>query len=165
MNRTIFVIATIALQITFLRLWITRENLRIQPGHGKSIRVRTIPVDPRDLLRGQYIRLRYPFSDGDIEAPRDSRIWVTLREKTIDGTRFHEPYRYSKTKPKIERSDDVLIRGIFKTRDSLSFGIEKYFVPFGTDTPKVDSITVRLRIGNDYQPRIEKVYVNGRPWP
>ena len=165
MNRTIFVIVTIALQISFLGFWIARENHRIQPGHGNSILVRTIPIDPRDLLRGQYIRLRYPFSEGNIDAPLDSQVWVILRRKTIDGKEFHEPYRYSKTKPKIERSDDVLIRGKFKTRGGLSFGIEKYFVPFGTDTPKANSITVRLRIGNDHQPRIEKVYVDGRPWP
>ena len=43
---------------------IYQENLK---GTGRKIILQTIPVDPRDLLRGEYVDLRYEISDITLE--------------------------------------------------------------------------------------------------
>ena len=37
---------------------------------GRTILLETVPVDPRDLLRGDYVLLRYKISDVPLMKPR-----------------------------------------------------------------------------------------------
>lgn len=55
---------------------------------GKEVTVKTLPIDPRSLLRGQYVRLNYDFSRipiSDIQSSFELRngeiVYVRLQEK------------------------------------------------------------------------------------
>jgi uncharacterized membrane-anchored protein len=153
-------VGVVVFQILFFAGWAVREEMRFLPGAGESILVRTVPVDPRDLLSGQYMALRYEFSRRDgFEGGRE--VWVVLRE--YEG--FFVPRLFLPVRPAEIDPGEVVIRGRVVNSSSFEFGIERYFVPEGTPTPPGNSITVRLRIGDDYFPRIEQVYVKGKPWP
>ncbi|MBL7249262.1 GDYXXLXY domain-containing protein [Alloalcanivorax sp. C16-2] len=66
---------------------------------GREVKVATLPVDPRDWFRGQYVRLDYPFSRlpiPDMELPRGGdSVFVPLhREKGLwrpGRARLREP--------------------------------------------------------------------------
>ena len=167
--RTYIAIAWIAFQSLVVCAWTVYEARRLLPGRGESIVVRTVPVDPRDLLRGQYIQLRYEFSSmpwetfDDTAASRD--VWVVLVPEVKDGQTYHVPTKFSFNKPHAFPPEAVVIRGRDESYNELSFGVERYFVPEGTETPDPSEITVRLRIGDDHRARIERVYVKGKPWP
>jgi len=156
----------VALQVFFLGAWAGYEERRLAPGAGWSVLVRVEPVDPRDLLRGQYMRLGYAFSR--IEDLRDAGrrpfdgeiVWRVLRPEggyyVPDGLFLMRPEGLGPGAVAMEGRAD---------RWTVRFGVEDYFVPEGTPTPDVRELTARLRIGGDGRARIERVYRNGTPWP
>ena len=156
----------VVLQVAFLSAWAAREETRFLPGRGTSILVRVEPVDPRDLLRGQFIRLSFPFSR--IQAAADTgrsfesgdEVWTVLAPK--GG--FHEPVRCLAAPPAALAPGEVLVRGRVDGW-RIVYGIEEYYVPEGTPTPNPRDLTVRLRIGDDFAPRLEEVLLHGRSWP
>lgn len=158
--------AWVALQLLFFVGWALREESKLGDGVGHSILVRTVPVDPRDILRGQYMRLAYEWTRTGIAGmeespPQGSEVWVVLGPEG----EFYAPLRAERERPVLASPDEVAIHGRVGEWGRLEFGIEKYFVPEGTETPTAKELTVRLRVGNDGVPRIETVYRNGVPWP
>jgi uncharacterized membrane-anchored protein len=155
--------AWVGVQLLFFVGWTTREHMRATT--GASILVRVVPVDPRDLLRGQYLNLGYEFSRSWNAAavrpptPNDA-VWVVLRP---EGG-LYVPVSASLTRPTALDSSEVVILGRVQ-RGIYVFGIEQYFVPEGTETPAVSDLTVRLRVAATGIARIEQVYVRGVPWP
>ncbi|MFH0917767.1 MAG: GDYXXLXY domain-containing protein [Candidatus Omnitrophota bacterium] len=104
---------------------------------GKTVILETVPVDPRDFLRGDYVVLRYKISTLDLqqipsEEPyyqRGTRVYVKLapREKFWEATAV-----------KIKRpvSDNGLylkarVKYCYSKKLELDYGIESYFVPEG----------------------------------
>lgn len=154
----------VALQILFFGGWAWTEAARFEEGH--SILVRTAPVDPRDLLRGQYMRLAYPMSrPGEFEnAPEEVRDGSTIWTVLVEDGEFHTPAWTALTRPQQLRGGAIALRGRIEGRN-IVYGIERYFVPEGTPTPREGEITVRLRVAEDGIPRIEEVYLDGQPWP
>lgn len=158
--------AWIAVQVGFFAVWAMTEEKRLDPGEGRSILVETAPVDPRDLLRGQYMQLSYPFSrpgqfGDELGGVREgSEVWVVLAPEG----RFHVPSRASIERPEALAPDEVALLGRLE-RWQIVFGIEMYFVQEGTPTPDQRDITVRLRVGDDGYARIEQIYVRDQPWP
>ncbi len=158
--------AWVVIQLAFFVGWASLEQARFEPGVGSSILVRVRPIDPRDLLRGQFMQLGYEFSllgPTLLTGPRPSPgsgIWVVLRP---DGE-FHVPERVQAEQPVGLPPGQVAIGGRVEGRRFV-FGIERYFVPEGTETPSWEDLTVRLRVGRDGRARIEEVYLRGVPWP
>ena len=64
---------------------------------GTEVRLATVPVDPRDLFRGQYVRLNYALSrQPEMELPRaGDPVFVRLQRDgalwRADGVRLREP--------------------------------------------------------------------------
>ena len=54
---------------------------------GTEVRLATVPVDPRDLFRGQYVRLNYALSRQPLPEMELPRAGVRLREP--DGERLY----------------------------------------------------------------------------
>ena len=81
----------VAVQVVFFAAWAGAEQLRLSSGY--PIHVRTAPVDPRDLLRGQYLALSYEFSrverlaDTGLAPKAGDEVWFVLRS---DGE-YHVP--------------------------------------------------------------------------
>ena len=156
-----------ALHIIIFAAWAGREECRLLPGRGEAILVRTAPVDPRDLLSGQFIQLRYEFSrpggmkKAGAEPEVGDDVWVVLAKEG----KLHVPKRYSRERPTDCTPDEVVLRGRAEKTRLFVFGVDRWYVPEGTPTPRARDTTVRLRVGMDHRVRIEKVYVKDKPWP
>jgi uncharacterized membrane-anchored protein len=82
-----------------------------------------------------------------------------------DDLGFHVPARASTSRPTDLAAGEVALLGR-ADRWRYLFGVEEYFVPEGTETPpRMEDLTVRLRVGTDGGARIETVYNRGQPWP
>jgi uncharacterized membrane-anchored protein len=154
----------VAAQLLFFAGWAAVEQRRHTV--GAEILVRTAPVDPRDFLSGQYLALSYEFSRGmtlrDVarEPNEGDQVWVVLKR---DG-RFHVPDYAMSVQPEDLPDGSVAVVGRRDKWRTL-FGIEKYFVPEGTETPQQGDTTVKLRVSPDGVVRIHQVLVRGNPWP
>lgn len=103
---------------------------------GEEVSLKTVPIDPRDLFRGDYVILAYDISTLDLNnIPADyadfeirDKIYVSLNKENGYGI----PSRIYKNIPKSEK---LFIKGIVKNirnkRLSVEYGIESYFVPEG----------------------------------
>ena len=108
---------------------------------GETVLVRVVPVDPRDLFRGDYVILSYDFSrvqqekiEGLSEAER-GRTFRKLEGRTVyvplvaDSVRGH--WRAEKVTV-VKPAHGPFLRGQMERYGSLKFGIESYFVQEGT---------------------------------
>jgi uncharacterized membrane-anchored protein len=102
---------------------------------GNEVALRTVPVDPRDIIRGEYIDLRYEIASISKNlAPPDEvitsgdAVYVTL----VPGkSGAWEASQISKQKP---ADSMVAIKGMASVTASafnVRYGIEKYFIPAG----------------------------------
>ena len=154
----------VLLQVLFFTGWAAVEQRR--HAVGDLILVKMAPVDPRDLLSGQYFALSYEFSrmPGFRDLARDPKegetVWAVLRREGI----FHVPSYYESVQPLDLGPGEVAIVGRRQGWRTV-YGVEKFFVPEGTPSPAWADTTVRLRLSADGQVRIHEVLVKGVPWP
>ncbi len=130
-SSTVLVGAAIALQVLILIGMVVSAALPLMT--GTDIAVRTRPVDPRDLFRGNYAQLSYDFSRVSLQAlmsaapPRTGEVvYVSLREGR-DG--MHEFAAASLEQPE----DGVFLRGrveyVMEDQVNVLYGIEAFFAP------------------------------------
>jgi uncharacterized membrane-anchored protein len=107
---------------------------------GKAVLLRVVPVDPRDLLRGDYVALSYEFSrvprQGIPELGKRSNdrqgdwqgktVYVSLVPEE-DGEHWRAE-RFSINRPQ----SGTYLRGTITGWDNITFGIESYYVQEGT---------------------------------
>ncbi|HTH50245.1 MAG TPA: GDYXXLXY domain-containing protein [Candidatus Limnocylindria bacterium] len=138
---------------------------------GIEILLETAPVDPRDLLRGDYVILSYKVGavrrdrfisppENDVKAGRD--IWVALKKPG----EFYEVDRASFT-PLVPDSEEVVLRGktAWAVRDSVQveYGLERYYVREGTGNPR-GKLTVKAVVAGSGRAQIKEVFLNGKPY-
>lgn len=94
---------------------------------GERIFLKTIPVDPRDPFRGDYVTLRYDISTLDV--PFEDGVQTVYVALSRSGD------YYSAVDYFLEPPEGVYIKGqanIMNGHASLTYGIEQLFVPEGT---------------------------------
>ncbi|MQG38864.1 MAG: GDYXXLXY domain-containing protein [SAR202 cluster bacterium] len=147
---------------------IYQENLK---GTGRKIILQTIPVDPRDLLRGEYVDLRYEISDITLENIRCYRLCLDYdlgdtsnrpysRKEFLNSVEGKNIYLLLTRNPyKVESQNDQLDRlwYVYDINDSYRFdnkpeGMESVVIKGNIDEveeifTEVDSF---IRIGVDY---------------
>lgn len=169
MNRARWYVAVVALQAALLVGWAGyHEQNRAT---ARTILLETAPVDPRDLLRGDYMILSYKISrvTAPVGAERTVRpgreIWVTLRPQG----RFHEVARTSWIQP-VAAPDEIVVRG--RVRDGgggatirVDYDIEKFFVPEGKGQPRFNEMVVEATVSDAYRLGIKRVLIDGRAYP
>lgn len=111
---------------------------------GTPISLKTVPVDPRDLLRGDYVTLRYEFSTLEaslIEGPwpamsGDATLYVVLAPS---GDGYWHPLR-ARFQQITPDPGEVVLRSLpfhFELATdrpatiSAEYGLERYYVPEG----------------------------------
>ena len=136
-----FVIVTVLLQIILLA-YIAAEREYILR-RGNIIHLRTAPIDPRDLFRGDYVRLNYEISriplaaikeaEGLKELKKGQKIYVTLKQ---GPNGLYELAEANLHKPK--QGLYLTGRSVYPHRLSsvtsplwVNYGIEAYFVEQG----------------------------------
>ena len=165
--RKTFIVLAVLMQIAVLVFMAGEREYILRT--GKVIYLRTAPIDPRDLFRGDYVRLNYEISripagslpGGDTaKIIKGEKVYVNLKE-TVNG--LYELERVSKEKPNA---------GIFLAGRSpyeyrylrfgyplmLNYGIEAYFVQQGRGR----EIEKRLGSRNQIQVPLEMQIAVGR---
>ncbi len=102
---------------------------------GTEIILKTVPVDPKDLFRGDYITLSYEISTIDLTLYQD--ISTLIPNTSIYVIFDKDEYGYSKVKNlSISRPESgIFIKGDVKSKTGnfirVIYGIESYFIPEG----------------------------------
>jgi len=143
---------------------------------GQVVLLETQPVDPRDLLRGDYVILNYKISDvpGSLfspplatELPAGQTVYVALAKQGD----FHEAIRAS-CRPIEAQTDEVILKGRNEPRRwgvsgtnrvHLEYNLERYYVAEGTGNPR-GKLTVQAAISQAGNATIKQVFVDGKPY-
>ena len=150
---------------------------------GADIRLKTQPVDPRDLLRGDYVILSYPISTIPKsivtgEGPKGgawTRLFVRLKPDA-DGLWAATEASFA-TLPAQEGS--VVLRTLpfdyYTGADGgmpdtlfVQYGIERYYVPEGEgkaleDARNQEELEVEARVSRDGTAQIARLILKGEP--
>ncbi|MBA2871018.1 putative membrane-anchored protein [Anoxybacillus calidus] len=123
-------LAVVVIQTIFIGYVVFDKEQHLQ--HGEVVKLQLAPVDPRSLLQGDYVRLRYEISD---VGKRDGQgnVQVILRKDQEGVYRFAGIYSINGMRDKqyVRQEGDVLLNGKMKG-GRIIYGIESYFVPEGT---------------------------------
>lgn len=166
-KNSFFIIGIFWLIIIFGFIFIKEFTLRT----GKEVLLKTVPVDPRDLFRGDYVILAYDIGTlnlDDILADRvgfgvKDRIYVSLDTKT----EYAIPRKIYSSLPKNEA---LFIRGIVKNINgrivNVEYGIESYFVPEGKgkriERARGKNLGVKVSVGKFGNAAIKMLLLDGK---
>lgn len=138
-RRELFILAlAVGLQLVVLGAMIVHQARPLVT--GDTILLRVVPVDPRDLFRGDYVILSYDFSrvspgGGILGLPRTGynrrdwqgrTVYVSLAAEP-DGRHWRAD-KYSTTRP----ASGKFLRGTITGYNRIECGIESYYVQEGT---------------------------------
>ena len=151
-RKTLLALGAVALAQTLVLAWMVIERVWLIKT-GREITLPIEPVDPRDLFRGEYVRLAYPIARVPMAAVeggavhRNDKVYVTLEKSADDDWKPVAAARWL-------RRDDNPGRIVLKARTTwapapassegsapagdadwrgptVRYGIESYFVPQG----------------------------------
>lgn len=151
---------------------------------GREITLPVVPLDPRDIFRGDYVNLGNNFSmlnhsaakDGPLPAglQRGGVIYVTI-SPTPEGP--WKVVRYGATYPKDAAGGDAVLKGrissLYGSEEGgeyslgVRYGIESFFVPEGTGKDLEQQVRDRkieavLAIGPDGTAAIKGLVIDGQ---
>ncbi|MBP6010632.1 MAG: GDYXXLXY domain-containing protein [Alphaproteobacteria bacterium] len=134
------ILVVVALQTVALAYMIVDRQAMLNG--SRTVTLKVIPVDPRDMFRGDYVILRYSISDldlskldGEDKFEYADPIFVTLEQKGEEWAAV----AVARGRP-FATQRGVFIKGKVNTVTtetagtwlSVDYGIESYFVPEGT---------------------------------
>lgn len=143
---------------------------------GKTITVKTIPVDPRSLFRGDYIVLNYEFSRLDLNKIKHDKNYFHKGQRVfvkLAKVRDNWEATQISTKPfKDIRPNEVMLAGSvdrwpLENFINLTYGIESYFVPEGRGKyieRKISKkkVTVELSVDKKGFASVRKIFIDGK---
>ena len=167
-------ILVLALQAAWLLGMVATQEYAF--AHGKAILLETRPVDPRDLLSGDYLMLRYKISDVPVnlfsppakkELPFGTKIFAAVAPGTNE---FYVVTRAS-TNDFAPATNEVLLKGETANRwwnatnsIHVEYGIERYYVAEGTGNPPRGKLTARAVVPASGHARLQQVFLDGKPY-
>ncbi|HJN17679.1 MAG TPA: GDYXXLXY domain-containing protein [Armatimonadota bacterium] len=102
---------------------------------GRKVVLKTVPVDPRDWFRGDYVILRYEISTVEL-GQWNQRAPEVGDTAYVRLAKFGEFWVASGVHTSAPAGDDVYIRGrvtgVGAGSVMMEYGIESYFIPEGT---------------------------------
>ena len=144
-NRVVLALIIVALAQTGVLAGMVIDRARLIKT-GREITLPIVPVDPRDLFRGQYVRLGYDISrvaarltEGSLPAP-NAAFFVTLEEQ---ASGVWVPIKLTQSMPQESSPNRIVLKGRTQGGRLLEganapnganfvrYGIESYFVPEG----------------------------------
>jgi uncharacterized membrane-anchored protein len=150
--------------------------------NGVDVVLKTVPVDPRDLLRGDYVILAYDISaipagkvtGGFPAEATDAQLSVRL-ERQPDGFWGVTEASFGALAPK---EGSVIARSapfyFYPAPDSpqpslnVDYGIERYYVPEGEgrvleEARNASALSVTARVDDDGRMQIRLIAIDGKP--
>jgi uncharacterized membrane-anchored protein len=143
---------------------------------GEIVLLETRPVDPRDMLRGDYVILSYAISRvpqsllqpaSTNSVPLDEKVYVLLEKRG----QFHEAVSVSLEQPRIKPGQQLIcgttqygwIPSGSNAVINIRYGLERYYVPEGTGNPR-GKLTVEAVLSKSGRASIKEVFIDGRPY-
>lgn len=144
---------------------------------GEKILLKTRPIDPRDLFRGDYIVLTYEISSLNIDILENKDLNVSKGDTVYIGLKKEGKYWTSQNIHK-NRPTGLSIRGKIKNiREHISFGkildieygIESFFVPEGEGREleryrNSQNLDVEVSIDKFGNAVIKNLYIDDKVW-
>ncbi len=167
-RRDIILALLVGLQVLFLLGWAGyHESIR---RHAPEILLETRPVDPRDILRGDYMILNYQISRhaAPVGWPKDGKTEAVVIFKpegsfyVIDEIRQGEP---DETDPRLWVWADVSIDPFGTNQLNLNYGIEEFFVPEGKGRPEFKTMEVLVSVSATHRLYIKELRLDGQAYP
>ncbi len=179
MNRRWLIVVVLA-QVLWVVATATTKEIAFE--RGQRVLLATKPVDPRDMLRGDYLTLRFDISDvprdkvrGDIPAESlGKKIYVAL----VPSGKFHQ-IEFASFAAIPATTGRVIMRGTIDDRFawmrnaqssnrateplSVLYGLERYYVPEGTGNPRGE-LTAEVSVSAGGEPLMREVYIDGKPY-
>ncbi|HYP15795.1 MAG TPA: GDYXXLXY domain-containing protein [Opitutus sp.] len=154
-------------QVVFLLAWAGYHEAVRQ--HAPEVLLEARPVDPRDLLRGDYMILSYPI--GDLPAGAEGiktgdEVWVLLERRE----RHHVAVGASRREP-APGAGQLLVRGRVEqhwregSTARIVYGIERYYVPEGKGTPHFKTMEVEAAVSPAHRLYIKRLLLDGAAYP
>ena len=171
MRRRVF-LAAVLINALVLMGW--AASLETARARSVTVRLEVVQRDPRDLLRGDYIRLGYKIADIPSSAfvmpvagvRPGARVYVALAPR--GGVWEVAAASFSKEKLRLA-ADQRLIVGTFQrqAREGVHvfYGIEDYYVREGKGNPPSRMMEAEVALAADGTPLLTRLYINGRPYP
>ncbi len=149
---------------------------------GREITIDVVPVDPRDIFRGDYVILGYGLDpiDGKLIAPdlqetirSNDPVFVTIRPGATPAT--WQVVKVTAAYPDTIEASDAVLKGrvtwVNAQQDenrklSVRYGIENYFVPEGTgrdleQAVRDGKVQAVVAVGGDGTAALKGLIVNG----
>lgn len=155
--------------LTLMLGWMVVDRLSLLRS-GREIVLKVIPVDPRDLFKGDYVRLGYDISRFDktkVEGPdlqRGERVFVTLEQP--DQTASWTVAKITRTRPSNVAANQVVLtaKGNY---NQLTYGLERYYLPEGTglameDKARKGVISAIVAVNAKGQSAIKGLIIDGK---
>jgi uncharacterized membrane-anchored protein len=170
-RRRLFLTA-VALEALVLIGW--AASLEWELAHAPRIRLEVAQRDPRDLLRGDYVRLEYPVAEIPLETviggrpDYGDRLWVALAPR--DGVHTLVAASRQPLTPTpgqrllVGRVQSLSARG--RTSELLvriEYGIERYYVPEGKGMILAGRVEAEIALTEGGRPFLTRLFVAGRP--
>ncbi len=136
---------------------------------GREVLLKTQPVDPRDLFRGDYVVLNYEISSLDLsmfsgradEFMPGDRVYVALDP----NNKCASPIGIYKAEPKTGIFVKGTVRSMSGNNLSVKYGIENYFVPEGKgreiEGSRGDNLVIRASVDRFGTAAIKDLLING----
>ncbi len=167
--------AIVAAQIALLAAWAGSHEWTLRT--GPTVLLETERVDPRDILRGDYMILAYPIQRVALDRftpPRTAppEVGTTVYVELQPDGEFHRLARAS-IDPLSAGPGNLVLRGKVGERGWRSvgagtvwvtYGIERFFVAEGKGSPR-GKIVAKVAVGRGGQPVLKGLLVDGRPFP
>jgi len=138
--RALLVAGVIFQVLVLLSMVVSAARPFVAPG-SRTVLLRVVPVDPRDLFRGDYVILSYDISRmpvaGALPGTSGQTVFVTLAPEA-DGRHYHG-VSASLDRPTPAQGTPLYIQGALSGPGQIRFGIESYFVPEGQGKPYEDA--------------------------
>ena len=153
----------VAVQVAFLLSWAGYHQW--VRSSAPTIRLKTLPVDPRDILRGDYMILNYEISNA--KAPVDpmehSNVFVILKPEgahyVVDTVVTEKPAD-SDNRVWVHALASGSVGELF-----LTYGIERFFVPEGRGTPTFKTLEVETSVSPTNRLYIRRLWLDGKRFP
>jgi uncharacterized membrane-anchored protein len=142
-NKIVLSLAILALAHTGVLAAMVIDRVQLLKS-GREITLPIVPVDPRDLFRGEYVRLGYPVSTVPVrllEGPppaENATFYVVLERKPDD---VWQSVKMASAMPQETSPDRIVLKaraahgwpasGAADASVQVRYGIESYFVPEG----------------------------------
>jgi uncharacterized membrane-anchored protein len=159
--------------------------------NGEEVRLATLPIDPRDLFRGDYVILNYEISQisltrlkaEGLDAREGEALFVTLRPDTDGRARA---VAVARTRP-VPAPGEIVLLGRYAgsgfcqpvrggtnptcdPRDRMirmTYGLESFFVPEGEgraiETTPASRVEIVAAVASSGKAAIKRLLIDGKP--